>query len=129
MEHNSLKRIDEIVKSLEPELKELALKIHANPELGNQEFKVCRWQMELLEKYGFEVSDNFCDIPTAYHAAYRGKKDGPKLAMLAEYDTLPELGHGCGHNLIAMVSVGSGIAIRESVDKFGVEIHVVGTPA
>ena len=65
MEHNSLKRIDEIVKSLEPELKELALKIHANPELGNQEFKVCRWQMELLEKYGFEVSDNFCDIPTA----------------------------------------------------------------
>ena len=129
MEHNSLKRIDEIVKSLEPELKELALKIHANPELGNQEFKACRWQMELLEKYGFEVSDNFCDIPTAYHAAYRGKKDGPKLAMLAEYDALPELGHGCGHNLIAMVSVGSGIAIRESVDKFGVEIHVVGTPA
>ena len=54
MEHNSLKRIDEIVKSLEPELKELALKIHANPELGNQEFKACRWQMELLEKYGFE---------------------------------------------------------------------------
>lgn len=44
MEHNSLKRIDEIVKSLEPELKELALKIHANPELGNQEFKACRRQ-------------------------------------------------------------------------------------
>ena len=95
-------RVQEIVSELAPDLKELTLKIHDNPELGNQEHKACRWQMELLQKYGFETSDNFCDIPTAYKAVYKGKKPGPKIAMLAEYDALPELGHGCGHNLIAM---------------------------
>ncbi len=129
MEQKRIDRVNKIVEELEPELRELALKIHDNPELGHQEFKACKWQMELLEKYGFDVSDNFCDIPTSYHAVYKGKEAGPKIAMLAEYDALPELGHGCGHNLIAMVSSGSGIAIREYVDTLGGEIHVIGTPA
>ncbi len=125
----AMDRIQTIVNELAPELKELALKIHDNPELGNQEYKACRWQLDLLKKYGFEGSDNFCEIPTAYKAVYKGKKPGPKIAMLAEYDALPELGHGCGHNLIAMISVGSGLAIREFVDQYGGEIHVIGTPA
>lgn len=129
MEQKDMDRVQEIVSELAPDLKELTLKIHDNPELGNQEHKACRWQMELLQKYGFETSDNFCDIPTAYKAVYKGKKPGPKIAMLAEYDALPELGHGCGHNLIAMISVGSGIAMREFADEYGGEIHVIGTPA
>ena len=55
MEERLLKRIDEIVEGLEPELRKLALDIHDNPELGNQEFKACQWKTELLEKYGFCV--------------------------------------------------------------------------
>ena len=66
---------------------------------------------------------------TSYKAVYKGTKPGPKIAMLAEYDALPEIGHACGHNLIAMISVGSGIVIKEFVDKYGGEIHVIGTPA
>ncbi len=123
------KKIEERTKALKPELQELTLRIHDNPELGNQEFKACRWQMELLSKYGFTVSDNFCDIPTSYQAVYRGAKPGLKIAMLAEYDALAGLGHGCGHNLIAMVSVGSGIVIKDIVDLYGGEIQVIGTPA
>ena len=149
--------IEETAEELAPELKKLALDIHGNPELGNQEFKACGWQADLLRKYGFEVEVGFAGIPTAYKAVYRGgavgqnsgaggqsgatngqsrtgeqacsAARGPKIAMLAEYDALPDLGHGCGHNLIAMISVGAGLVIRRLVDQLGGEIHVIGTPA
>lgn len=123
------KQIEEKVDALTPELKKLALDIHANPELGLQEEKACQWQCDLLERYGFSVEKGFCDIPTAYRAVYKGEKTGPRIAMLAEYDALPELGHGCGHNLIAMMSVGSGIVIKDYIEEFGGEIQVIGTPA
>ena len=89
-----IERITKTVGELQPELKELTLNIHSNPELGNQEYKAYEWQLELLRKYGFEITEHFCDIPTAYKAVYKGKKSGPKIAMLAEYDALPKLGHG-----------------------------------
>ncbi|MBR2559698.1 MAG: amidohydrolase [Firmicutes bacterium] len=129
MDKAIIERVAATVKALEPELKELTMNIHDNPELGNQEFKAYAWQLELLRKYGFEIEEHFCGIPTAYKATYLGKKPGPRIAMLAEYDALPKLGHGCGHNLICMMSVGSGIAMREYADEFGGEIYVIGTPA
>lgn len=129
MDNKDFERTKEIVADLAPELKKLALDIHDNPEMGRKEFQACKWQMDLLQKYGFETEGGFCDIETSYKAVYKGTKPGPKLAMLAEYDALPEIGHACGHNLIAMISVGAGIAIREFVDKYGGEIHVIGTPA
>lgn len=122
-------RVSKIVDRLAPELRKLALDIHDNPELGLQEYKVCAWQKELLGRYGFAIEENFCDIETSYKAVYKGRKPGPKIAFLAEYDALPELGHGCGHNLIAMVSVGCGIACREFADEYGAQIDVIGTPA
>lgn len=124
-----MERIAKTVEAFKPELKELTLKIHDNPELGNQEFKAYEWQLEILKKYGFEITEKFCDIPTAYKAVYKSGKPGPKIAMLAEYDALPKIGHACGHNLICMMSVGSGIAMREYVDELGGEIYVIGTPA
>ena len=122
-------RVSKIIDALAPELKTLALNIHDNPELGLQEFKACAWQKKLLTKYGFQIEDHFCNLETAYKAVYKGKKQGPKIAFLAEYDALPGLGHGCGHNLIAMVAVGCGIACREFADEYGAEIDVIGTPA
>lgn len=122
-------KVSKIVDALAPELRKLALDIHDNPELGLQEYKACAWQKELLGRYGFEIEENFCDIETSYKAVYKGRKPGPKIAFLAEYDALPELGHGCGHNLIAMVSVGCGIACREFADEYGAQIDVIGTPA
>jgi len=121
--------VNKIVDNLETELKAMSHKIHDNPELGLHEFKACALQIEILKKYGFSVEEEFCDMKTAYKATYKGKKIGPKIAMLAEYDALPDLGHGCGHNLISMVGVGSGIAMREFADKYGGEVYVIGTPA
>lgn len=129
VEKTDFKQISKKLDEIAPELKTLALNIHDNPELGLQEEKACSWQTELLEKYGFEISKNFCEITTAYKAEYRSEKQGLKIAMLAEYDALPNLGHACGHNLIAMMSVGSGILIKDLVEKYGGEIHVIGTPA
>ena len=122
-------RVSKIVDRLAPELRKLALDIHDNPELGLQEYKACAWRKALLGRYGFAIEENFCDIETSYKAVYKGRKPGPKIAFLAEYDALPELGHGCGHNLIAMVSVGCGIACREFADEYGAQIDVIGTPA
>ncbi|MCR4709580.1 MAG: M20 family metallopeptidase [Clostridiales bacterium] len=129
MEKNILDKINDIVDGLEPELKKLALDIHDNPELGLEEFKACQWQVDLLTKYGFQVETNYCGIPTAYRATYKGAKAGPRIGMLGEYDALPGLGHACGHNLICTMAVGSGIAMREFADEFGGEIVVIGTPA
>ena len=124
-----MEKIHALVDALAPELKKLALDIHQNPELGLQEHKACAWQSELLLKHGFALETGCCGLDTAYKAVYKGKKPGPVIAMLAEYDALPGLGHGCGHNLIAMVGVGSGIAIKHLVDEYGGEIRVYGTPA
>ena len=124
-----IREVKAVVEPMKPELKDLSIKIHDNPELGLQEYKACEWQIEILHKYGFIVTENFCDIPTAYKAVYSGKKSGPKIAMLSEYDALPGIGHGCGHNLICMISIGSGIAMRKFADEYGAEIYVIGTPA
>lgn len=129
MEKKDLDLIQEMTAEISSELKKLALDIYNDPETGNQEYRACARQKELLGKYGFEITDAFCGIETAYKAVYRGAEDGPKIAMLAEYDALPELGHACGHNLIAMISVGTGIVVRKFVEKYGGEIHVIGTPA
>lgn len=122
-------RVVELVKEYEPELRKMGLYIHSNPELGMEEFKACAVQTEILRNHGFEVEEGFCGIRTAYKASYKGEKDGPKLAFLAEYDALPGLGHGCGHNLIATLGVGSGLVLKEFVDELGGEVCVIGTPA
>lgn len=131
MENNviNVHDIHQEVMNIADEVKELCLFIHDNPELGLEELKACNAQIEILQKYGFTVETNFCGFETAYKAVYKGAKSGPKIAMLAEYDALPEIGHGCGHNMIAMVSVGSGIAMRKYADTYGAEITVIGTPA
>lgn len=129
MEKQVIDRVDALVESLREEMTQMSLAIHQRPELGNQEVFAQGLQVEKLRHYGFEVEEGFCDIPTAYRAVYRGKKPGPKIAMLAEYDALPKLGHGCGHNLICMMSIAAAIAMRPFADELGGEIYVFGTPA
>ncbi len=126
---SEMENVNSIVEELRPDLKEMCRYIHDNPELGLSEFKACRAQLELLKRHGFEIEEKFEGFDTAYKAVYRGGGGGPRIAMLSEYDALPGLGHGCGHNLIAMISVGSAIAMVPFADKYGGEICVIGTPA
>jgi len=115
------------VESRRQQLRELSLNIHDNPELGFKEVKAAGWLTDYLKENGFSVEKGICDLPTAFRASYgKGK---PAIALLAEYDALPELGHACGHNIIATCAVGGAVAARIAVDRFGGSVQVLGTPA
>jgi len=109
------------------QLSELSQKIHANPELGFHEVKAAAWLTQYLEENNFSIERGICDLPTAFRASYGQGK--PAIAILAEYDALPGLGHACGHNLIATCAVGAAVASKLAVDQFGGSILVIGTPA
>ena len=82
-----------------------------------------------LEAAGFLVQRNYFDIPTAFHAEYNGRKARPAVAFLAEYDALPEIGHGCGHNIIGAAALGGALALVPLLSEIDGSIHVYGTPA
>ncbi len=109
------------------QLSKLSLKIHSNPELGFHEVKAAGWLTRYLEVNGFSIERGICELPTAFKAGYG--KGRPVIAILSEYDALPELGHACGHNLIATCAVAAGVASRPAIDQFGGSILVIGTPA
>jgi amidohydrolase len=109
------------------QLSELSQKIHTNPEIAFQEVKAANWLTGYLKENGFTVEKSVCGIATAFRASYGQGK--PVIAILAEYDALPKLGHACGHNLIATSAVGAGIASKLAIDKFGGRVQVMGTPA
>lgn len=122
--------IEKIVEEISNEIVDLAKYIHANPELSLEEYKSSQKCIELLEKHGFEVKKNAGGLDTAFKARYKGGLGSKvKVAFLAEYDALNNIGHGCGHNLIAAVAVGSGIALSKIADKIDGDIIVMGTPA
>ena len=108
------------------QLSELSLKIHANPEIAFQEVKSATWLTEYLKENGFSIEQGICGLATAFRASYGQGK--PAIAILAEYDALPKLGHACGHNIIATSAVGAGIAAKLAVDRFGGTVLVIGTP-
>ncbi len=108
-------------------LRELSLKIHDNPEPGFEEVKAAAWLTRYLEDNGFSVERGICELKTAFKARYgRGK---PVIAILGEYDALPGIGHGCGHNLIGTAAVAAGVAAKLVVDQLGGSVMVIGTPA
>lgn len=122
-------KLIEFIDEIAPELNELSLEIYNNPELGYEEFKACKLHTDILRKYGFDVEENFSGVETGFKAVYKGKKEGLTIAYMAEYDALPGIGHGCGHNLLGAVSTGSGIALKQIIDEIGGSVIVFGTPA
>ena len=108
------------------ELIQLSLRIHGHPELSFQEKRASSWLIDFLGSNGFRVTANVASLPTAFQATYG--QGSPRIALLAEYDALPQIGHGCGHNIIAASAVGAGVASRLAVDQFGGTIVVLGTP-
>jgi len=119
-------RVRDKVEAQHQELVHLSLKIHDNPELGFQEKKAASWLIAYLEGNGFRVKKCIAGLPTAFQAVYGQGR--PRIALLAEYDALPKIGHGCGHNIIAASAVGAGIASKFAIDSLGGSIIVLGTP-
>ncbi len=112
-----------------PELKELNKFIYDNPELGYEEFVSSRAHIELLERHGFEMELSPLGMETAYVARFSGDKPGITMAYLAEYDALPGIGHGCGHNLLGTTSIGAALVLKDYVEKNGGTVLLFGTPA
>lgn len=103
--------------------------MYHNPELGNKEFKSVEQLISLLEENNFKVEKEFLGLKTAFRAVYDSNKPGLTVGYLCEYDALPEIGHGCGHNMIGTMSAGAGVILSKILDEVGGRIIVYGTPA
>lgn len=119
--------IDEI-EAIRPELLEMSHDIHEHPELGFEEYHSIAAIRAELEKHGFEITDHYCGLETALKATIQGKADGPHVAFLAEYDALPGVGHGCGHNVIATCAVGAAIGLSKVIGSFCGKVSLIATP-
>jgi amidohydrolase len=109
------------------ELVALSHDIHTHPELAYQERHALGAIAALLERAGHRVERGIGGLETAFRA--RVGPDGPAVALLAEYDALPDVGHGCGHNLIAISNVGAYLVAAASAARLEVGIELIGTPA
>ncbi|MBI4277958.1 MAG: M20 family metallopeptidase [Armatimonadetes bacterium] len=121
------RRVVAAVDDLAADLIALSRRLHANPEVAFQERQAAAWLTEMLERHGFTVERGVAGLPTAFIARYG--RDRPAVAVLSEYDALPEVGHACGHNLIGPSAVAAGIALRAAADALGGTVMVYGTPA
>ncbi len=120
------KRLCREVDALETEMTRLSLALHARPELGNEEYEAALLLTDAIRAHDFHVAHCVADLPTAFLAKHGDK--GPKIAFLAEYDALPELGHACGHNLIASMSFGAAVAFA-TLTKDQAQTYFIGCPA
>lgn len=117
-------RIDEQA----PHLQEVALKLHANPETGGEEYFAQEQLTTYAEQQGFSVSKGLAGVPTSF-AATQASGEGAKVAFLAEYDALPDVGHACGHNLIAMASMAAAVGLASVLDNVPGQVTLFGTPS
>ncbi|MDD5697525.1 MAG: M20 family metallopeptidase [Victivallaceae bacterium] len=111
------------------ELRLIAAKIFASPELGFKEHRASRLIADCLKAAGFELQHPYCGLETAFRASYgRGKG---VFCVMCEYDALPEIGHACGHHLIAAAGLAAGLAVKQILAARGLPgtIVVLGTPA
>lgn len=121
--------ISKEIDSIDSDLRDIATKIHENPELGYEEYKASKWLSDYLEENDFNVTRGVAGLETAFIATLEGSESGPTIGLLAEYDALPGLGHACGHNLIGTASVGAAVGIKKNIKDFKGTLKVIGTPA
>nr|WP_207782509.1 M20 family metallopeptidase [Phytoactinopolyspora limicola] len=115
------------VTTVHDQLVRLSEQLHAHPETAWEEHRAARWVGEVLAGHGFDVAAGYLGLDTALHATYG---TGPfRVGLCAEYDALPGLGHACGHNVIAAISVGAALALAPLADELGITVEVYGTPA
>ncbi len=110
------------------ELIDLSLRIHATPEIAFQEHKSSAMLADFLDEQGFALERGICEIGTAFRATYGSGE--PRIAFVAEYDALPGVGHGCGHNIIGTAAAAAGLALKSILQEDGGgTVLVIGTPA
>jgi amidohydrolase len=123
-----LKRVNEEIDRFAPDAIALSDDLAANPEISEQEFESSRKHARFLERAGFEVEIPFYGISTAYRGRISRGGNG-RVALLAEYDALPEIGHACGHNVHGAMSLLAGAGLAPVMDELAGDLWVTGTPA
>jgi amidohydrolase len=122
--------VTQAVETLRQQLVDISLDIHAHPELNYHEYHAAQVLADALEKHGFQVERGVGGVETAFRGIITGGNgDGPTVALLAEYDALPGIGHGCGHNLIAMSNLAAGLGAQAAMPSSPGRLVVLGTPA
>ncbi len=124
-------RVAAAVESARDEILDLSHRIHANPEPAFEEVQAAAWVAEAVARHGFAVEHPAGSLATAVRGRLTGGlgADGPRIGVLAEYDALPGLGHGCGHNTMASSGVGAALALAAVRDAWAGEVVFLGTPA
>ena len=108
-------------------LVDLSHQVWDTPEIAFEEYKTADMTSHVLVDAGFEVERGIADLPTAWSATYGSGE--LTVTICAELDALPDIGHACGHNVIAAAGVGAGLALRNVADDLGITVRVLGTPA
>lgn len=121
------KVITELVEERKAELTAISEELYRCPETGLKEYKSAALLAGRLEREGFVLERGIAGLETAFRASFGGQ--GPAIAILAEMDALPGLGHACGHNIIAAAAIGAAIALRRALPEGAARIIVLGTPA
>ncbi len=103
--------------------------LYRHPELSEEEHRSAALLVGFLAGEGFRVREGIAGLPTAFVATKAGRRGGPRVAVLAEYDALPGIGHACGHHLIGAAACGAAAAVGRVIEKEAGEIVVIGTPA
>ncbi|GIP62990.1 amidohydrolase [Virgibacillus pantothenticus] len=124
-----MKTLKEELKYIHRDLCHISDHLYKHPELGDQEYQSMQLLMNLLKEHQFEIEAGVAGRKTAFKAVFDSGKPGPAIAYLAEYDALPGVGHGCGHNLIGTMSIGAGIILSKQLTEIGGSVLVLGTPA
>lgn len=119
--------VEDAVRRRQGDLVELSHAIHAEPELAFAEHRSCAKTQELVAEYGFDITARAGGLDTAFRADFGSGE--LVVGICAEYDALPDIGHACGHNIIAASAVGTALALAEVADDLGLTVALVGTPA
>lgn len=118
------------IEALRPEIIETSRHLHAHPELSGEEYESAKYLAGRAQSHGFEVEHGTGGLPTAFKAVHSAGPESDKfVAFLAEYDALPVVGHGCGHNLIGTASTYAAIGLAAVADQLPVKVALFGTPA
>ena len=120
--------INEISSKMD-ELSGISKYLYENPELGDEEFKAVKLLTDYFSKNGFAVENSIYGLSTTFRATYDSHKEGAHIALFCEYDALPQIGHGCGHNLISSMSAGAALGLKSVLDETGGKVTVFGTQA
>lgn len=129
MNYNELK--DKIFAAIDADLAELTAlndDLADHPEISGQEYETSKKIVNLLQAHGYKTEYPFAGLDTAFKGVYGPDNHKYKIAILTEYDALPEVGHACGHCLSGSISILAGFATKDLQDELDADIHIIGTP-